>query len=88
MRTAIGLALSLTMLLEFGSAALADQRAPESPGPSPTLCQRLWDIYDASTDDAYDKKLSKAKRQAAFLAAERAIADFRKKGCKYKDVQQ
>jgi hypothetical protein len=88
MRTAIGLALSLVMILESGSAALAEQQPSETPTASPLLCQRIWYIYDASTDDAYDKKLSKAKRQAAFLAAEKAMSDFRKKGCKYKDVQQ
>ncbi len=69
------------------SAAFAEQKQDTGSTTDNTeLCKTLYEIHDLNMEAYYTKGQTNRQRQEAYKAAERALSDFRKKGCKYKDV--
>lgn len=81
-----GIALFVvTTMISSGALAEQSQQAPTSDHQQ--LCKDLYNIYDTNMDEYYNKKNSAKSRQASYAAAERALSDFRRQGCKTKDIK-
>lgn len=73
--------------LVFVSAAFAEQKQDSgSTTDNAELCQTLYEVYDLNMESYYTKGQTNKQRQTAYNSAQRALSDFRKNGCKYKDV--
>ena len=82
-----GIALFVvTTMISSGALAEQSQQAPTSDHQQ--LCKDLYNIYDTNMDEYYNKKNS-AKIPPGFLRGERnrALSDFRRQGCKTKDIK-
>ncbi|MDF2981608.1 MAG: hypothetical protein K0Q69_1380 [Devosia sp.] len=67
--------------------ALSEQKSDAgSTTDNTTLCKAIYEIYDLNMEAYYSKNKTNRQRQEAYTSAQRAMSDFRKKGCKYKDV--
>ena len=82
----LGIALfAVTAMISRGAWAEQNQQQPTSDHQQ--LCKDLYNIYDTNMDEHYNKKNSAKARQASYVQAERALSDFRKQGCKTKDIK-
>lgn len=71
----------------FTSPAFAEQKQDTGSTTDNTeVCKAIYEIYDLNMESYYTKGQTNKQRQVSYNAAQRAISDFRKKGCKYKDV--
>lgn len=70
----------------FSTAAFAEQKPASGTTDNTTVCKAIYEIYDLNMEAYYEKKSGHKARQVAYNSAQRAISDFRKMGCKYKDV--
>ena len=71
----------------FVSGAIAEQKSETgSTTDNTTLCKALYELHDLNMEAYYSKNKTNRQRQEAYTSAQRALSDFRKKGCKYKDV--
>ena len=80
-------AFAAAAVLVSASAAFAEQKQDTGSTTDNTeVCKAIYEIYDLNMESYYTKGQTNRQRQEAYNAAQRAISDFRKKGCKYKDV--
>ncbi len=71
----------------IAAPAMAEQKSDSgSTNDNSTLCKAIYEIYDLNMEAYYSKNKTNRQRQEAYTSAQRAMSDFRKKGCKYKDV--
>lgn len=75
----------ISAMIATGASAEQSQQAPTSDHQQ--LCKDLYNIYDTNMDEYYNKKNSAKVRQSYYLQAKRALSDFRKQGCKTKDIK-
>ncbi|MFN4141716.1 hypothetical protein [Aestuariivirga sp.] len=70
------------------SSTIAEQKQQQPTSNSnKQICKALYNAYDSNMEVYYNKKNSNADRQAAYRGAQIALADFRKQGCKLKDIR-
>ena len=69
------------------SGALAEQSQQKPTSDHQQLCKDLYNIYDTNMDEHYNKKNSAKTRQSYYLQAQAALSDFRKQGCKTKEMK-
>lgn len=67
--------------------ALAEQRQQQSTSDHQQLCKDLYLIYDTNMEEYYNKKNSTRTRQSYYVQAEQALSDFRRQGCKTRDIK-
>lgn len=84
--TASSLALAAVLWLP-ASGAMAEQKDQQPAGDKKQLCKDLYNIYDTNMDEYYDNKAGSKQRQVHYSTAQRALSDFRKQGCKQKDIK-
>lgn len=77
---------AVALSFAFSTTAFAEQKPASGTTDNTTVCKAIYEIYDLNMEAYYEKKSSHKARQEAYNSAQRAISDFRKKGCKYKDV--
>ena len=82
----VGIALFAVTAM-ISPAALAEQSQQQPASDHQQLCKDLYNIYDTNMDEYYNKKNSAKTRQAYYVQAESALSDFRKQGCKTKDIK-
>ena len=71
----------------FASPVFAEQKQDTGSTTDNTeVCKAIYEIYDLNMESYYTKGQTNKQRQVAYNSAQRAISDFRKQGCKYKDV--
>jgi hypothetical protein len=80
------LLIALIASAAFASLAHAEPVKPATPETHKAGCKAIYEVYDINMETHYDKSLSSNQRQAAYVNAQRALSDFRKAGCKYKDI--
>lgn len=68
-------------------AALAEQKQQQSTSDHQQLCKDLYLIYDTNMDEYYNKKNGAKSRQSSYVQAEKALSDYRRQGCKNKDIK-
>jgi len=68
------------------TTAFAEQKPTTGTSGNAQMCKTIYEIYDLNMETYYDKRLNFKQRQNAYNAAKRTLSDFRKRGCKYKDV--
>ena len=84
-RLSAGIGVVALSVMISGSMAEQSQQQPTSDHKQ--LCKDLYNIYDTNMDEHYNKKNSAKTRQSYYLQAQAALSDFKKQGCKTKDMK-
>jgi hypothetical protein len=80
--------LALVASFSLASTALGEKKqdAGATTGNA-NLCKSLYEIYDLNMEAYYTKGQTNRDKQASYNAAQSALSDFRKQGCKVKDIK-
>lgn len=66
--------------------ARAEQRQGTGTSSSGTLCKTLYELYDLNMEAYYSRNRTQAQKQLAYDSAQRALSDFRRNGCRVRDL--
>jgi hypothetical protein len=80
--------LALVASFALASTALGEKKQDTGATTSnANLCNSLYEIYDLNMEAYYTKGQTNRDKQASYNAAQSALSDFRKQGCKVKDIK-
>lgn len=79
--------LAVVASFAFASTAFGEQKQDTGTTNNATLCKALYEVYDLNMEAYYTKGQTNQQKQVSYNAAQSALSDFRKQGCKVKDVK-
>jgi len=80
------IAAVLALMCILMSAPKAHAERKQDDAAHAQLCADLFNMYDTAMDEYYNKKNSATVRQQNYEAAQAALSDFRRNGCKCSEV--
>jgi hypothetical protein len=79
--------LALVASFALASTALGEQKQDTGTTNNATVCKAIYEVYDLNMEAYYTKGQTNKDKQVSYNAAQSALSDFRKQGCKHKDIK-